>query len=228
MNESRQESGIESEGRVVRDLGAAWKVRAVTPRFVLDGPGIRLVPSVYVSPEALDADNRAGPSAKLREHLRRYDRFYFPIEPEPPPFIGELMIYRIAAAAWRRAARGRLRRAQFRPDSEALETSRRIFLKLQEDVRARAYPMVLLVLPTATDLERLREEPAFAREWRELADFSCRGLHHCMDLLPALASLPAGAIDLAPDGDHFGPRTNAAIADAVLAALPLRQPMPLR
>ncbi len=34
---------------VVRDLGEPWKVRAVMPRFVLEGEGIRLIANPYGS-----------------------------------------------------------------------------------------------------------------------------------------------------------------------------------
>jgi hypothetical protein len=205
---------------VVRDLGEPWKVRAVMPRFVQQGEGIRLIESPYASASELEADFREGPSDMLREHLRRYDRFYFPVEHEPTPVVGSLLSFKIAAAAWGRYARGRVRRAQFEPGSEAAEISHRIFLKLQEETRARARDFVLLVLPTPTDLERLHAEPAFAGTWSEFVKAVCAGLKHCVDLAPALAAVPHGEVDFGPDGNHFGPRMNAVIAEAVRGAVP--------
>lgn len=192
------------------------------PRFVLEGAGIRLVGSPYAGPQELDADNRAGLGATLRDHLRRYDRFYFRLEHEPVPVVGDLLSVKIGAAAYGRYARGRIRRAQFRPGSEALEISRRIFHLWQTETDAQAREFMLLVLPTATDLDRLRSDPAFAGEWRRLVEFVCSGLRHCVDLAAALRAVPAGEIDLGPDGNHYGRRANALIAGAVLDSLPRR------
>ncbi len=155
----------------------------------------------------------------FREHLRRYDRFYFPVEHEPAPVVGSLLSFRIGAAAWGRFARGRVRRAQFEPGSEAAEISRRIFLKLQEESSAQSREFVLLVLPTPTDLDRLRDESAYAATWNGFVEAVCAGLRRCVDLAPALAAVPPGEVDLGPDGNHFGPRMNAVIADAVRGAI---------
>ena len=148
---------------VVRDLGEPWKVRAVMPRFALDGEGVRLVANPFGSPSALENDFRDGLSPQFRAHLELYDRFYFPLEHEPVPVIGYLLSFKIAVAAWGRHARGRVRRAQFAPGSEAAEISHRIFLKLQEESRAKSRLFVLLVLPTPTDLDRLKNEPTVRR-----------------------------------------------------------------
>jgi hypothetical protein len=205
---------------VVRELGQPWKVRAVMPRFVLDGAGIRLIANPYGSAEELAADFRDGLSPRFRAHLERHDRFYFPVEHEPVPVIGHLLSFKIAAAAWGRYARGRVRRAQFEPGSEAAEISRRIFLIFQEESRAESRNFVLLVLPTPTDLDRLRDEPAFATTWAGFVAATCNGIRHCVDLAPALLRISRSEVDLGPDGNHFGPRMNAAIADAVRAAIP--------
>jgi hypothetical protein len=208
---------------VVRELGEPWKVRAVMPRFALDRDGIRLIASPYRSADELEADRRKALSPMFREHLRSYDRFYFPVEHEPVPVVGGLLSFKIAVAAWGRYARGRLRRAQFEPDSEAAVISRRIFLKLQEETTARSRQFLLVVLPTATDLDRLRSEPGFANAWQALVTHICAGQRNCVDLAPALRRASADDIDLGPDGNHFGPRANALIAAAVLDALPRRR-----
>jgi hypothetical protein len=205
---------------VVRELGQPWKVRAVMPRFVLDGAGISLVANPHGSAEEFEKDVRHGPSPTLRAHLRRYDRFYFPVENESVPVLGRLLSFKIAAAAWGRYARGRLRRAQFEPGSEAAQISRRIFLNVQEESTADARAFVLLVLPTPTDLDRLHDEPEFRTAWEGFVAASCEGIRHCVDLAPALVRVARSEMDLGPDGNHFGPRMNAAIADAVRAALP--------
>jgi hypothetical protein len=136
------------------------------------------------------------------------------------PVLGYLLSFKIATAAWGGYARGRVRRVQFQPDSEAAEISRRIFLKLQEELHAASRDFVLLMLPTPTDLDRLHDEPAFAAAWNGFVAATCEGIRHCVDLAPALVGVARGEVDLGPDGNHFGPGMNAAIADAVRAALP--------
>jgi hypothetical protein len=204
----------------VRELGQPWKVRAVMPRFVLDGAGIRLIANPYGSIEELEKGVRDGLSPPFLAHLQRYDRFYFPVEHEPVPVIGHLLSFKIAAAAWGRYARGRVRRAQFEPGSEAAEISRRIFLKLQEESRAESRNFLLMVLPTPTDLDRLHDEPEFRATWEGFVTATCAGIRYCVDLAPALVRIARNEGDLGPDGNHYGPRMNAAIADAVRAALP--------
>jgi len=195
-------------------------VRAVMPRFVADGEGIRLIASPYGSPQELEGDRRRGFSPMLREQLRSYDRFYFPIEHEAVPIVGGLLSFKIAAVAWGRYARGRIRRAQFEPGSEAADVSHRIFLKLQQETTARSRRFQLVVLPTATDLDRLQSDPEFAKAWLELVTYICTGQRNCVDLALALRRAPADQMDLGPDGNHFGPRANAVIAAVVLDGLP--------
>jgi hypothetical protein len=52
----------------------------------------------------------------------------------------------------------------------------------------------------------------------------CSGLRHCVDLAAALRAVPAGEIDLGPDGGHYGRRANAIIAGVVLDSLPRGAP----
>jgi hypothetical protein len=207
---------------VVRELGEPWIARSVMPRFELAGAGIRLAPNPYRSADELEMDLREGPGPKLRAHLERHDRFYFPPEHESVPVVGHLLSFKVAVAAWGRYARGRLRRAQFAPGSEAAEISRRISLRLQEEAGARSRAFVLLILPTAGDLDRMRRDPDFATAWERFTAASCAGLRHCVDLAPELAAVPPSDVDLGPDGNHFGPRMNAVIADAVRDALAAR------
>lgn len=203
----------------LRDLGEAWKVRTVMPRFVLEGNGLRLVTSPYANPEEFDRDNRRGMSETLKDHLHRYDRFYFPLEHETIPVLGRLLTFKLVIAAHGRYSRGAVRREQLQVGSEALAVSRRLFRRLQDQAQENSREFVLLVLPTATDIARLRGETAFRKTWQEIVDYSCKELRHCVDLTDSLMAIPPAEFDLGPDGNHYGPRTNVRIARAVLAAL---------
>jgi hypothetical protein len=202
----------------LRTLGEPWKVQAVMPRFVIDGEGsLELVPSPYSAAGELLAANADGLSDRLRDHLRRFDRFYFPFEHREVPVVGRLVTVRLAAAAYGRYARGSLRRQLREPGSEALRVSRAVFAALHSKAAAHNRQFLLLVLPTANDLRRIREEDGYSEQWVELLRFVCEGPWHCIDLSGALRQ--SEAIDAGPDGNHFGPRTNRDIATVVRAAI---------
>lgn len=201
----------------LRTLGEPWKVQAVMPRFVLEDGALQLVRSPYSAAGELLAANADGLSDELRGHLRRFDRFWFPVEHGEVPVLDHLVTFKVAAAAYGRYARGALRRELREPGSEALRISRAIFAALQRDTSDSGRQFLLLLLPTAYDLHRLREEEGYAAHWAQLAEYTCAGPWRCLDLAGALQRL--ATIDTGPDGMHFGPRTNRAIAAAVGAAI---------
>lgn len=202
----------------LRTLGEPWKVQAVMPRFVIDGEGsLELVPSPYSAAGELLAANADGLSDGLRDHLRRFDRFYFPFEYGEVPVLGRLVTFKLAAVAYGGYARSALRRELREPGSEALRVSRAVFAALHRSATAHHRQFLLLVLPTANDLRRFREEDGYPEQWAELLRFVCEGPWRCIDLSGALRQ--PETIDAGPDGNHFGPRTNRAIAAAVRAAI---------
>jgi hypothetical protein len=47
----------------------------------------------------------------------------------------------------------------------------------------------LLILPDDSELDWFKSEN-FSQEWRDMADFTCKGLLHCIDLAPTLLKVP--------------------------------------
>src|SRR5438876_250292 len=98
---------------------AGWRSYRVMPRFVLDD-GLKLVPSPYDPPSAVHADNPSGLGPRLREHLRRYDRFYVPWMYDPPRGLARhSVLAKLVLARWHARLMRRLHAAALDPRSEA-------------------------------------------------------------------------------------------------------------
>ncbi len=203
----------------IRELGEPWGLRTVMPRFVSEGDGLRLVSSPYADADKFRRGNENGLSQTLEDHLRRYHRFYFPLEHRPVAGLDRLLTYKLVVAAYGRYARGRVRREQLRSGSEGLEVSRRLFRRMQHEAVQRGKKFTVLVLPTIRDLRRLHGDSSFRETWRRIASYACGAVSRCIDLGSPLADMPPEVIDVSVDGNHYGPRMNERIAREVLAAL---------
>jgi hypothetical protein len=200
---------------VLRTLGEPWAVQTVMPRFAIEEGSLRLVPSPYATADAFIERNSHGLDPALRAHLRRYDHFYFPLEYEQTPLLDHLLTFKVAVAAYGRYARGAIRRELWEPGSEALETSRAIFSRLQTNAASQGHGFVVLLLPAMNDLYRFRDEAGHRGRWARLVEFACAGPWRCVDLAPALSSIDRTQLDTAADGQHYGPHVNSVIAAAV-------------
>ena len=214
------EADLWRDVNTVRDVaGGGWNLPLVLPRYVLEQGRLRLVRSPYDDPAEVYRDNRDGLSPALRDHLRRFDRFYFAPFYASPPLLDHLVAYKTIVAAWGQLDRNRRHREQLRPDSEAMQVSQAIFRSLQEELQRESKQFHLLVLPSPRQLRLMRDESKYRRQWEQIVDASCDGLASCVDLSPDLLAAPAGQVDLAHDGSHYGPRASRIIAAAVTRRL---------
>jgi len=204
---------------VIRDLGEYWNLPLPMPRAVLAEDSPRLVAPPRAGLDAFFARNHPEASEELRDHLRRYDRFYFRARYETPPVIGGSVLYKVAAAALANQQEQRLRRDLRRPDSEAALVTRSLMAAMQTDATDEGADFVALIVPVESEIGPLRDDPEAAAEWRSMAEALCSGIDHCVDLAPVLTALPAECIDAGADGTHYGPRLNAALALIALQVL---------
>ena len=196
-----------------------WRSYRVMPRFVLDG-GLQLVPSPYDPPIAVHADNRSGLGPRLREHLRRYDRFYVPWMWEPTPgLLARSVLVKFVLARWHAALMRRRQERALDPGSEAIAVSARIVQTMRAEAAARGARFLLVLLPSEIDLGRLRRRRGYRDQWRAIATAIARDGVACIDLADALVAAPADRIDRGVDGTHHGPRTNQLVATVVGRAL---------
>ena len=198
---------------------AGWRSYRVMPRFVLDD-GLKLVPSPYDPPSAVHADNPSGLGPRLREHLRRYDRFYVPWMYDPPRGLARhSVLAKLVLARWHARLMRRLHEDALDPRSEAVAVSAGIVQAMRADAAARGARFLLVLLPSEIDLGRLRRRAGYREQWRAIAAVVARDGVACVDLADALVAAPAERIDRGYDGTHHGPRTNALVAGVVGHAL---------
>jgi hypothetical protein len=202
---------LQRDVNVLRTL-LGWKSPKVMPRFVLEGERLELVPPLYATVEAARADNVDGPSGTLREHLRSYDRLYFPSKHESPRVVGRLVVYKLLARLDFTRRERRLRDELMTPSSEAMQVSGRLFRHMGSEVVGDGKTFVLVFLPRKYDIERARSRPAYLERWNTLVASACPPSGtRCIDLLDSMMALPPAELDVG-HGSHYGPRANAAIA----------------
>src|SRR5205814_3889400 len=116
----------------LRALAGCRRYR-VLPRFALDD-GLKPVPGPYDPPSAVHADNPSGLGPRLREHLRRYDRFYVPWMYDPPRGLARhSVLAKLVLARWHARLMRRLHEDALDPRSEAVAVSAGIVQAMRAD-----------------------------------------------------------------------------------------------
>lgn len=199
---------------VVRFL-FGWDSFTVNPRFELVDGELRLVPSPYPDHASMLAANRDGIEDRLRDHLRRHDRFYFDDVHDPGWLTRHSIIARLVLQ--RRHARRRvaLRAGLMQPEGEALRVSRAIFESFGREVRGAGRTFLLGVLPAPPDVERYREDEAFRGEWNRMVAFLEAGEVPLVDLMPRFLAAELRRLDRSYDGSHWGPDANRLLAEVL-------------
>jgi hypothetical protein len=152
---------------------------------------------------------------QLRDHLRKYDRFYSDCRHEDSHPLGRSVVYKLAVAGYCRL-RGRIiRRNIMDPASEAMQVTKAIFAAMNDTTRGDGTTFVLAVLPAHSDLVALREESSYRDQWNRMVDALDGNGYHCVDLSGYLLREPAEAVDRSYDLLHFGPRANRIIAKSI-------------
>jgi len=210
--------GFVPRADVVRDVNTLRSLMGgrdslVMPRFVLAEGELGLIPSPFEDREALRRDVLDGSAERLISHLRRYDALYSEDLYRLPPLLGRLVSYKLLAGHHARARQRRIVAAAIRPGSEALELSRAIVDAMAGEASARGNDFVLVYIPLVADAGAAAQRES----WRQLT-VHCPARATCIDLLGDLT--PISGLDTGRDGTHFGPRTNARIAEAVYRRLP--------
>lgn len=200
---------------------AGWRSYRIMPRFVLEEAGrLRLVRSPYDPPAAIYADNREGPSRRLLDHLRRYDRLYVPWMFEPPSTpLTRSVLARLVLAEWHRTIVRRRQEQALEPGSEGLTVSIAIAGAMGAEAARHGARFLLVLLPSERDLGRLRRRGGYRAQWRAIAATVARDGVACVDLADVMLAAPPDQIDRGFDGTHHGPRANALVAAAVADAL---------
>lgn len=198
---------------------AGWRSYRVMPRFVLHGDRPELVPSPYDSSSAVHADNRDGLSARLRDHLRRYDRFYVPwmYEPTTGPAAWSVLT-KLLLARWHAVLVDRIHDQALDPGSEAVAVSKAIVRSMHDEVTSRGERFLFVLLPSELDADRMRRRRAYADRWAAIATAVVPEGVASLNLVDTMLAAP-DELDRGFDGTHWGPRASRVIAAAVGRAL---------
>jgi len=199
---------------------AGWESWIVMPRFVLEDGELRLVPGPYAPPTAVFADNRDGPSARLCDHLARYDHFYVPwMYREPAGLLGRSTLWRFVLARWHGLLLRRTHERALDPDGEAVRVTARIAAALRDESAARGARFLLVLLPSERDASQLRRSAAYRAQWQAMAASFARAGVPAVDLSAEFLAADPADLDRGHDGTHHGPRANRLIAAAIARAL---------
>jgi hypothetical protein len=216
------ESDLWRDINTIRNLAEGWDAYTIMPRYVLEGSELRYIPGPYAIGSEIYRHDVPQLSDHVREHLRRYDRFYEPLLFEDVPILDRLVSYRLLAR-WvgERRRRRTYTEAASRVDSEAMNVTRRIFQEMHQDLQRRGKEFELVLLPEPQVLAPVRAgDLRRASQWRSrLERLQADGLP-VVDLLPALRALPEPTLDVGYDGTHYGPRVNEALAEILARQAP--------
>ena len=189
-----------------------WRMDMPMPRAVIKDEALSFVHQHYESIEAFRADNSAGISDTLREHLEAYDRFYFDSLYEDTPVIGNSMIYKTIVRVLAKFRRTALLKQYRDPQSEAANITHAIMTAMQSDAEADGARFVAFLLPMEHEIDDLQSDAEYSRDWQKLSERLCQGIETCVDLAPHLTALPAECIDTAATNSHYGPKLSRAFA----------------
>jgi hypothetical protein len=185
-----------------------WRSARLMPRFTLEDGRLAAVRSHWGSTAEMRRAVEGGDEDRLRSHLARYDSFYFDEAFELPPILGALVGYKLYASAGLGDRRAAVAADARRDGSEALALTRRVLATMAREVTERGPTFVVATIPTLRDLE-----PANSAPWQVMTNV-CPPSVRCVDVRDALLA-PDAPRDHGRDGTHWGPRTNARIAQAM-------------
>ena len=101
-------------------------------------------------------------------------------------------------------------------DSEAMKVTKGIVEEMAQEAHSKRAQFSLIILPTIVDIKEYKENPSYKKSWDEMASYICSGKIVCYDLMEDFSRLPVETLDTGYDGSHYGPKTNALIADFIL------------
>ena len=121
---------------VNRYIGGGWPSYWAFPRFIEQDAALKFIPGPYKSLQSLLDDNRASVSPRLKEHLRKYDRFYLDSWYEPTPVLDNSVMYKLAKVWWSQRKEAALSDQLKQPGSEAMRVVKKIFAAMDKEVTA--------------------------------------------------------------------------------------------
>jgi hypothetical protein len=201
---------------VSREIGENWDSYMIYPRFVIEKNRLKLVASPYRNLQELADDNREYIKARLRQHLEKYEAFYFDSGYQSKPLLDWSVMYRLYRAYRLKKDRSRLLSSLNKPESEALQVTKKIVEAMDGEVRERGSRYSLVFLPDAGLVWRYSHEDDFKESWKEMVSYICARQINCIDLMGYFQRVPFENLDSGYDDTHYGAVSNSLIADFIL------------
>jgi hypothetical protein len=193
----------------------SWDDYLVMPRFIIEQSELKLVQSPYGIKSKIYTRKEDTLSEELKNYLENYDRFYFEPMIEEAGLISKTIVYKLFARAHYELRRKGLANNLFKPDSEAMRVSRKIFEAMNDEVKRDGKEFVLIILPMDNDLKKLQDKSWYRNAWHKMATAICVGDLLCVDLAKDLQQIPVSLLDKGYDGSHYGPKANRLIAGLI-------------
>ncbi len=210
---------LERDINVHRYLGLGWlssHAINIQPRYIIEDGELTLVPSPYKNLDELVEDNRGSISDKMKNHLRKYDSFYFKFWHETIPVLDNSVLVKLIKHDIYNRKKTLLKENLMNTDSEAVQLSKRIIETMARDVKEDGGQFTLLVLPTIGDIYDYHYHPAFKKKWVDMVSYICSGGIVCLDLMDNFKRVPFERFDTGYDKTHYGPKTNKGIAEVIM------------
>jgi hypothetical protein len=189
------------------------------PRFVLDGPGLRLVPNPI--PELVGYRHLLEDTEPTLRRLGTFDHYFQVLNRDFIP--ARLPTFQILGAVGQ-VLSGRdpllpgLRHGVYDTSSEAYRVTAAIFDRFHEAVVERGSLPIIVVFPNQADLGR--HQRSLPRRYQPLIDEFERKGYAYIDLLHGLTSISPGS--RFAEGGHYAPAANARVAALILEYLRTR------
>lgn len=203
------------EVNVSRFVARRWEAYAINPRFVLDEGTLQHVGSPFRSLDEMLRDKRDNEGRISADHLRKYDRFFFPAMYESFPVLDRSVVFRLLRLAWAKHQYSRLMNEMYKPSGEAMAVMRAIAVSMDQVAHEAGATFALVILPSPGDTDRYLQATEYRRQWQAMAESLCAASYACYDLMEDFARRPVNQFDLGYDGTHYGPSSNRVIADLI-------------
>jgi len=175
-----------------------------------------LVKSPYRNPRRYYEDNSFALTPQVREHLRRYDRFYIPSAYEENPVLDHFITYKLVVRylAMRRQAQVHSSCVD-NLFHESWRVTRKILERAEQLAGQKSAGFMIVILPVYKDISRAKRDPEFSAWWRTMVESILVNHPRTVDLMPTMLATPEDVLDTGYDGTHFGPRVSEIIAQAI-------------
>lgn len=210
------------EINVNRYLAEGWHGDFVynSPIFVLEDGKLKFIHKPYRTAKEFQDDNRDSIEPRYRNFLKKYDYFYDKCKYDSEYILDDYIIFKLLKKFYCHFNWMNEWELKYQMDtsSDAVKITRAIIEAMSREAQSKGAKFSLVILPLNYDIKQYAENPGYKKSWDEMAAFICPGDFTCYDLMKDLQTVPVENLDTGYEygGEHYGPKTNALIADFII------------